>query len=54
MNKGLLIVISGPAGVGKGTVIKKLLEKEEYVYSVSVTTRNRDQGSRRGELLLCR
>lgn len=48
MNKGLLIVISGPAGVGKGTVIKKLLEKEDYVYSVSVTTRKPRPGKPTG------
>ena len=39
MNKGLLIVVSGPAGSGKGTVNKKLLESGEYVFSVSATTR---------------
>ena len=39
MNKGLLIVISGPAGSGKGTVNARLLESEEFVYSVSATTR---------------
>ena len=40
MNKGLLVVISGPAGSGKGTVIKKLMEKDSsFEYSVSATTR---------------
>lgn len=39
MNKGLLIVISGPAGSGKGTVNARLLESEDFVYSVSATTR---------------
>lgn len=40
MNKGLLIVISGPSGVGKGTVLKKVFEKDDnLVYSVSCTTR---------------
>ncbi len=37
--KGLLFVISGPAGTGKGTVVKHLLETEEFFYSVSATTR---------------
>ena len=37
--KGLLIVISGPAGSGKGTIIGQLLKDPEFVYSVSVTTR---------------
>ena len=39
MKKGLMIVISGPAGSGKGTVNAKLLQSDEYVYSVSATTR---------------
>jgi guanylate kinase len=38
---GLLIVLSGPSGVGKGTVRKALFEmpEQEFVYSVSMTTR---------------
>ena len=40
--KGLLIVLSGPSGVGKGTVRAAIFEKDnqEFVYSVSATTRN--------------
>lgn len=40
-NRGLLIVLSGPSGVGKGTVRKALfnLEGHNLVYSVSMTTR---------------
>ena len=37
--KGLLVVVSGPAGSGKGTVNKKLLETGDFVFSVSATTR---------------
>ncbi|CAM3048530.1 guanylate kinase [Hathewaya histolytica] len=37
--KGLLIVISGPSGAGKGTVCKKLLQNKNYWLSVSATTR---------------
>lgn len=37
--KGVLIVISGFSGVGKGTVVKKLIEKYGYSLSVSATTR---------------
>ena len=39
--KGLLIVISGPSGVGKGTVRKALFERDGHnlEYSVSMTTR---------------
>lgn len=40
MKKGLLIVLSGPSGVGKGTVCKALLKKtSDLTYSVSATTR---------------
>jgi len=39
MKKGLMIVISGPAGSGKGTVNAHLLNTGEFVYSVSATTR---------------
>ncbi|MBD8496863.1 guanylate kinase [Paenibacillus arenosi] len=40
MKKGLLIVLSGPSGVGKGTVCKALMKKVQNVtYSVSATTR---------------
>ncbi len=40
MNKGILLVISGPSGSGKGTVIKKLMElSDDFMYSVSATTR---------------
>ena len=41
MGKGLLFIISGPAGSGKGTVVKKILEKHpEVKLSISMTTRN--------------
>ncbi len=39
-NKGLLLVVSGPSGAGKGTVCKTLMEKHpEVCMSVSATTR---------------
>jgi guanylate kinase len=41
LSKGLLIVLSGPSGVGKGTVCNALRGKmDNLVYSVSATTRN--------------
>ena len=39
MSKGLLMVVSGPAGSGKGTVNALLLSTGDFVYSVSATTR---------------
>jgi len=45
MNKGLLIVLSGPSGVGKGTVCAALRSKtKNLVYSVSATTRKPREG----------
>ena len=45
MQKGLLIVISGASGTGKGTVCKKLLaDLPEVAYSISATTRNPRSG----------
>lgn len=41
MTRGLLIVVSGPAGSGKGSVLNKVFEKSnDFVYSVSATTRD--------------
>jgi guanylate kinase len=49
MNKGLLIVLSGPSGVGKGTVCAELRRRHpELVYSVSATTRAPREGERDG------
>lgn len=39
-NKGLLIVISGPSGAGKGTICKELLKRNDFWISVSATTRS--------------
>jgi guanylate kinase len=37
---GILVVLSGPSGVGKTTVAHRLMERGEYMRSVSVTTRD--------------
>ncbi|MCR5758080.1 MAG: guanylate kinase [Selenomonas sp.] len=40
MSKGLLIVVSGPSGTGKGTVCGELLNQaQDLAYSISATTR---------------
>lgn len=47
--KGILIVISGFSGAGKGTLVKELLKKyDNYALSVSMTTRKPREGERDG------
>ena len=49
MKKGLLIVISGASGTGKGTVCKELLTREAGIaYSVSATSRTPRAGEQDG------
>ena len=49
MQKGLLILVSGASGTGKGTVCKKLLsEMPEMYYSISATTRQPRDGETDG------
>lgn len=50
IKKGLLIIISGFSGTGKGTAIKKLLElyPNDYCLSISATTRNQREGEVHG------
>lgn len=47
-NKGKLFVLSGPSGVGKGTICKKLLENIDLEISVSATTRKPREGEIEG------
>ena len=45
--KGMLLVISGPSGAGKGTLVERLLQNDpSFCFSVSVTTR----GKRKNEV----
>ncbi|CCJ65759.1 guanylate kinase [Leuconostoc falkenbergense] len=49
--RGLLIVLSGPSGVGKGTVRKAIFEEDgiDFQYSISATTRSPRKGEVDGE-----
>lgn len=48
--RGILIVISGFAGSGKGTIVKELISRfDNYVVSVSATTRNPRPGEENGK-----
>ena len=48
-NKGILIVVSGFSGSGKGTLMKVLLEKyDNYALSISATTRSPREGEVEG------
>ena len=47
--KGILAIISGFSGAGKGTVVNRLLEKESYAVSISATTRKPRTGEVDGQ-----
>ena len=51
MTKGLLIVLSGPSGVGKGTVRKQVFKNTDLnlAYSISMTTRKPREGEVDGQ-----
>ena len=45
-----LIILTGPSGVGKGTVIKEILAKDKNIWlSISATTREPREGEKEGE-----
>ncbi|MBP5275405.1 MAG: guanylate kinase [Lachnospiraceae bacterium] len=48
-NNGILVVISGFSGAGKGTLVRKLMEKyDNYALSISMTTRDAREGEEDG------
>ena len=48
-NRGKVIIISGPSGVGKGTVVRHLLTLDEKIaVSISATTRQKREGEENG------
>ena len=52
---GILVVVSGFSGAGKGTLMKELLKRyDNYALSISATTRNPREGEeRRQGIFLC-
>ena len=47
--QGILIVVSGFSGAGKGTIMKELLRRyEQYALSISATTRAPREGEKEG------
>ena len=49
-NKGILVVLSGFSGSGKGTLVKRLLEEyDNYALSISMTTRMPRPGEEHGK-----
>ena len=46
---GTLFVFSGPSGAGKGTILNELIKNDDFVFSVSMTTRKPRPGEVDGE-----
>ena len=50
MEKGMLVVVSGFSGAGKGTIMKRITEKyDNYALSISATTRSPREGEEEGK-----
>ena len=47
-DSGKLVVISGPSGVGKSTIVREVLRRTGAAFSVSATTRRPREGERDG------
>ena len=50
MDKGILVVISGFSGAGKGTIMKELIRSYDYFLSVSATMANSLNGPNMSEI----
>jgi guanylate kinase len=48
-NKGVLLVLVGPSGVGKSTIARKLTDQLDLCYVVSATTRPKKPGDDKGK-----
>ncbi len=48
MRKGILIIISGFSGAGKGTIVKELIKNKDFCLSISATTRGAREGEEEG------
>ena len=46
--RGILIVLSGFSGAGKGTIMKELIKDYPYFLSISATTRKPREGEQHG------
>ena len=52
---GNLTVLTGPSGVGKGTIVRKILDNHSDVWlSISATTRNQDREKLMGSIIFFR
>ena len=49
-NQKKLIILTGPSGVGKGTIVREILSKDKNIWlSISATTRQPREGEKEGE-----
>lgn len=48
LKEGILIIISGPSGSGKGTIVTELIQNPQYYLSISLTTRKPRMGEEEG------
>lgn len=50
VKRGVLVVVSGPSGVGKGTILRKLIEENKNMkFAISATTRKPRLGEKEGK-----